>query len=62
VTATPTGLPADVIVRDAAANRSDLVVVGARGLGPLRRVLLGSVSESVLGHATCPVLVVRQPS
>lgn len=57
---TPTGLPADVIVRNAAD--ADLVVVGARGLGPLKRVLLGSVSENVIGHASCPVLVVRKPS
>jgi nucleotide-binding universal stress UspA family protein len=57
---TPAGLPADVIVRD--ATDADLVVVGARGLGPLKRVLLGSVSENVLGHASCPVLVVRRPS
>ena len=60
VTATPVGLPAEVIVGDAATNASDLIVVGARGLGPLKRMLLGSVSESVLGHAGCPVLVVRQ--
>jgi nucleotide-binding universal stress UspA family protein len=60
VKVTPAGLPADVIVRD--ANQSDLVVVGARGLGPLKRVLLGSVSESVVGHAACPVLVVRRQS
>jgi nucleotide-binding universal stress UspA family protein len=60
VTTTPVGLPAEVIVRDAAANGSDLIVVGARGLGPLKRILLGSVSESVLGHAGCPVLVARQ--
>jgi nucleotide-binding universal stress UspA family protein len=57
---TPGGLPADVIVRDAAD--ADVVVVGARGLGPLKRVLLGSVSENVVGHASCPVLVVRKPS
>lgn len=57
---TPAGLPADVIVRDAAD--ADLVVVGARGLGPLKRVPLGSVSENVLGHASCPVLVVRKPA
>jgi nucleotide-binding universal stress UspA family protein len=57
---TPAGLPADAIIRDAA--NSDLVVVGARGLGPLKRVLLGSVSENVLAHASCPVLVVRKPS
>jgi nucleotide-binding universal stress UspA family protein len=57
---TPAGFPADVIVRN--SGDADLVVVGARGLGPLQRVLLGSVSENVLAHATCPVLVVRKPS
>jgi nucleotide-binding universal stress UspA family protein len=36
-----------------------LVVVGSRGLGPLKRSLMGSVSESVVRHAHCPVLVVR---
>jgi len=33
--------------------------VGARGLGALRRIALGSVSESVLRNAVCPVLIVR---
>jgi nucleotide-binding universal stress UspA family protein len=37
----------------------DLVVVGSRGLGRLRRTLMGSVSDSVVHHAHCPVLVVR---
>ena len=37
----------------------DLVVLGARGLGGIRRLLLGSVSEAVLTHATCSVLIVR---
>jgi len=36
-----------------------LVVVGSRGWGPLKRAALGSVSESVVRHAHCPVLVVR---
>ncbi len=37
-----------------------LVVVGSRGLGRIRRALIGSVSDSVVRHAHCPVLVVRK--
>src|SRR5215203_4523221 len=36
-----------------------LIVVGSRGLGGLRRALMGSVSDSVVRHAHCPVMVVR---
>lgn len=37
----------------------DLIVVGSRGSGGLSRALMGSVSDSVVRHAHCPVLVVR---
>jgi nucleotide-binding universal stress UspA family protein len=36
-----------------------LIVMGSRGLGGVRRALIGSVSDSVVRHAHCPVLVVR---
>jgi nucleotide-binding universal stress UspA family protein len=36
-----------------------LIVIGSRGLGGVRRALMGSVSDSVVRHAHCPVLVVR---
>jgi nucleotide-binding universal stress UspA family protein len=36
-----------------------LIVMGSRGRGGVRRALMGSVSDSVIRHAHCPVLVVR---
>jgi nucleotide-binding universal stress UspA family protein len=56
------GRPASVIVDRAGASRAELVVVGSRGLGPLKSMLLGSVSAEVVDHAPCPVLVVRRPA
>src|SRR5918994_1784488 len=38
---------------------ANLIVMGSRGLGGVRRALMGSVSDSVVRHAHCPVLVVR---
>jgi nucleotide-binding universal stress UspA family protein len=56
------GRPAEVIVQAAEQHGSDLIVVGARGLGRLERLRLGSVSEAVLRSAHCPVLIVRPPA
>ncbi|MBI2162004.1 MAG: universal stress protein [Candidatus Rokubacteria bacterium] len=58
----PTGHPAREIVAAAASCDADLVVVGARGLGGMKRLLLGSVSERVLHDARCPVLIVKGTS
>jgi nucleotide-binding universal stress UspA family protein len=46
-------------LRTAAGPDVGLVVVGARGLGRFKRLILGSVSERVLHHTACPVLVVK---
>ena len=53
------GRPAAEILRAARNGAADLIVVGARGLGPVKRLLLGSVSERVLHESDCPVLVVK---
>ena len=54
------GQPDAEIVRLAEELRAGLVVVGSRGRGGVSRALLGSVSDSVVRHAHCPVLVVRK--
>ncbi|MGC4096668.1 MAG: universal stress protein [Nitrospira sp.] len=54
-----TGKPADEILTVAKQQKADLIVTGAKGVGTIRRVLLGSVSTRVIQHAHCGVLVVR---
>ena len=53
------GRPAEQIVRLSEELGVGVVVIGSRGLSALRRAVLGSVSESVVRHAHCPVFVVR---
>jgi len=54
------GSPTSALLQ--AARDADLVVVGARGVGGLRGLVLGSVSHQVVHHATCPVVVVPRSS
>ena len=53
------GHPAETLVAFAEKRQADLIVVGSRGQGGFQRLLLGSVSTSVLHHAHCSILVVR---
>ncbi|CAN5709136.1 universal stress protein [soil metagenome] len=53
------GRPADMITGLSERIAADLVVMGSRGLGPVTRLVVGSVSEEVVYQATRPVLVVR---
>jgi nucleotide-binding universal stress UspA family protein len=46
------------IVRSAEKTRADLVIMGTHGRSGFQRLMLGSVTESVLRHASCPVLTV----
>ena len=53
------GDPAEEIIVQAKGQGADLIVVGSRGHGRLAGLLLGSVAQKVVTHASCPVLVVR---
>ncbi len=55
------GRPAAAIVRFAAEERLDLLVVAGHGHGGLRHLVVGPVTEDVVRSAPCPVLVVRGP-
>ena len=54
------GQPDKEIVRLSEELGVGTIVIGSRGLGGVRRALVGSVSESVVRHAHCPVFVVRE--
>jgi len=53
------GDPGEAIVEAAAAEHADLIVVGTHERGTVGRLFLGSVSDHVVRHAGCPVMVVR---
>ena len=53
------GHPVSCLLDTAQKEQAGLIVLGSRGRGQFESVLLGSVSDGVLHHAHCPVLVVR---
>jgi nucleotide-binding universal stress UspA family protein len=53
------GVPDKEILRTAEALGVGVIVIGSRGLGAISRALMGSVSDSVVKHAHCPVFVIR---
>lgn len=52
------GQPHEFIVDEAKKKGVDLIVMGTHGRSGIKRVLLGSVAQSVIGHSPCPVLVI----
>ena len=53
------GDPAQAIIELAKAKSYDLIIMGTRGRTAFQELLIGSVSQKVMHHASCPVMVVR---
>ena len=52
------GKPHEFIVKVAKEKSVDLIAMGTHGRSGLKRILMGSVAQNVIGHAPCPVIVV----
>jgi len=50
---------AEEILKYADKSNADLIILGTRGFGRLKRLIIGSVANAVLGNTKCPVLVVK---
>ncbi|KAJ0027494.1 hypothetical protein Pint_36260 [Pistacia integerrima] len=55
------GDPKDMICQAAEQMHIDLLVLGSRGLGKIKRAFLGSVSDYCAHHAICPITIVKPP-
>jgi len=53
--------PGEVIVGVATEEKASMIVMGTRGMGLIRRTILGSASDYVVHHAPCSVVVCRRP-
>jgi nucleotide-binding universal stress UspA family protein len=53
------GGPAEIITEISSRDGYDLIIMGSRGLRKVEQFFMGSVSQYVLAHAACPVMVVR---
>jgi nucleotide-binding universal stress UspA family protein len=54
------GNPLDIILEETGNKPYDLIVMGSRGLGTIKGLLMGSVSERVSRSVKCPVLIVKE--
>ena len=55
------GHPVDVILETARSSQSHLIILGARGLGSFKELVLGSTSHRVLTHSSCSTMIVKEP-
>lgn len=53
------GNPSTVILVFSKKHNHDLIIMGSRGMGKFRELVLGSVSSNVLHHSSCPVMIIR---
>jgi len=58
---TAAGKPGEVICQVAEEETASMIVTGTRGMGKVRRTILGSVSDYLVHHSHCPVIVCRYP-
>jgi nucleotide-binding universal stress UspA family protein len=56
----PIGRADEAIINAAIFKQASLIIVGTHGRTGLLRLLMGSVAERVIGHATCPVFMVKK--
>ena len=52
------GTTVETILKEAADLQADMIIAGSHGKGAMRRLLVGSVSEGLLQHTKCPILIV----
>lgn len=53
------GIPQEKILQTAVEESIDLIIMNSRGLGAVKQLLLGSVSQYIINHAKIPVLIIR---
>ncbi|WP_088187954.1 universal stress protein [Desulfosporosinus sp. FKA] len=54
------GHAAETIIKYASDNEIDLIVMGTRGLGGFKKMLIGSIAQKVVSYSNTPVMVIRQ--
>ena len=55
------GHPVDMILKAALSAKAQLIMLGARGLGQVTELVVGSTSHRVLMHAPCPTMIIKEP-
>ncbi len=53
------GSPGKAITEYAEEKKADLIMIGSRGLNPIEKLVIGSVSQKVVNHSPCAVLVIK---